>query len=260
MCRERGRGSSSSDPELAKRGSIEVTARLVEIPEGAIFERELYNYATVLKYEVLEVHRGKVKGQTIYVGHYNPFKPRSEAADRRVPDVGGNLKSFRAGQVHRMALEESMLDHFTGGILNKYSEEDTDPIYWAVWTESGQRLTGRARDKPCQHVPLAVTSAWLTMVFTTYLFVFYFLPLVLVFYYALDDLSRQAGASDGRTCLVLNTFLVLASYIFYGWWNPWFIFLMLGITVVNYVCGRIIGLPRISRRLRYLGRDVSPSS
>jgi hypothetical protein len=123
------------DSELARRGSIEVTARLVEIPEGAIFQRALYNYATVLKYEVLEVHRGKVKGQTIYVGHYNPFKPRSEAADRRVQDVGGNLKSFRAGEVHRMALEESMLDHFTGGILNKYSEEDTDPIYWAVWTD-----------------------------------------------------------------------------------------------------------------------------
>ena len=85
LCREeRGRGSPSPDPELAKRGSIEVTAKLVEIPEGAIFERELYNYATVLKYQVLEVHRGKVKGQTIYVGHYNPFKPRSEAADRRV--------------------------------------------------------------------------------------------------------------------------------------------------------------------------------
>jgi hypothetical protein len=133
-CAESRHGAASSDPELANRGSIEVTARLVEIPEGAIFDRKLYNYATVLKYEVLGVHRGRVKGQTIYVGHYNPAKPRSEVADRRVQDVGGNLKSFRAGQVHRMALEGSMLDHFTGGILNKYSEEDTDPIYWAVWT------------------------------------------------------------------------------------------------------------------------------
>ena len=132
--RREGAGGPSPDPELAKRGSIEVTAKLVEIPEGAIFERQLYNYATVLKYDVLEVHRGRVKGQTIYVGHYNPFKPRSEAGDRRVPDIGGDLKVFRAGQVHRMALEESMLDHFTGGILNKYSGEDTDPIYWAVWT------------------------------------------------------------------------------------------------------------------------------
>ncbi len=134
-CAERTEGDASPDPELARRGTIEVTARLVEIPEGAIFERELYNYATVLKYEVLKVHRGRVKGQNIYVGHYNPFKPRSEAADKRVYDVGGHLESFRAGDVHRMALEGSMLDHFTGGILNKYSEEDTDPIYWAVWTD-----------------------------------------------------------------------------------------------------------------------------
>jgi hypothetical protein len=129
-----GSGGAGADPELAKRGSIEVTARLVEIPEGAIFQRELYNYATVLKYEVIEVHRGSVRGQTIYVGHYNPAKLRSEAADRRVPDIGGNLRYFRADQVHRMALEGSMLDHFTGGILNLYSKEDTDPIYWAVWT------------------------------------------------------------------------------------------------------------------------------
>jgi hypothetical protein len=134
-CAQReGASSPSSDPELSKRGSIEVTAKLVEIPEKAIFKRERYNYATVLKYEVLEVHRGKVKGKTIYVGHYNPSDPRSEVSDRYVHDIGGNLKSFRAGQVHRMALEGSMLDHFSGGILNKYSEEDTDPIYWAVWT------------------------------------------------------------------------------------------------------------------------------
>jgi hypothetical protein len=121
--------------EPGKRGSIEVTARLVEIPEGSIFDRELYNYANVLKYQVLEVHRGRVKGDIIYVGHYNPAKPRSQAADSRVPDIGGNLKSFRAGQVHRMSLDASMINSFTGGILNKYSEEDTDPIYWAVWTD-----------------------------------------------------------------------------------------------------------------------------
>ena len=43
--------------------------------------------------------------------------------------------------------------------------------------------------------------------------------------------------------------------IFYGWWNPWFIFLMLGITVVNYVCGRIIGLPGAGSPTADLGRD-----
>jgi hypothetical protein len=113
---------------------VEVTAKLLEIPEGAIFKRDLYNYATVLKYQVVAVHRGKVDGKTIYVGHYNPFKPRSEAADQRVKDIGGNLKTFRAGQTHRMALKVPIEDHFMGGIVNKYFNEDPEPIYWAVWT------------------------------------------------------------------------------------------------------------------------------
>jgi len=131
---DQGSGNLGSDPELARRGTIQVTAKLVEIPEKAIFDRPLYNYATVLKYQVISVERGHVRGPTIYVGHYNPAKPRSKVADKLVPDIGGNLETFRAGQVHRMALEDSMLDHFSGGILNLYSEEDTDPIYWAVWT------------------------------------------------------------------------------------------------------------------------------
>ena len=133
--RKEGTGTPSSDPELSNRGSIEVTARLVEIPEKAIFDRPLYNYVTVLKYQVLEVHRGRVRGETIYVGHYNPAKPRSEAADRYVKDVGGNLKEFRPGQVHRMAMVESIFDDFRGGILNLYREEAADGIYMAVWTD-----------------------------------------------------------------------------------------------------------------------------
>lgn len=87
------------------------------------------------------------------------------------------------------------------------------------------------------------------MVFTTYLFVFYYLPLVLAVYYALDEWARRAGASAGPTCLGLNAFLVLASYVFYGWWDPRYVVLMLGVTAVNYVCGRIIGRPGINPRL-----------
>jgi hypothetical protein len=125
---------AAADPRISERGSIELTAKLVEIPDGAIFKRDLYDYATVLKYQVLTVHRGKVDGETIYVGHYNPFKPRSEAADARVKDIGGDLKSFRSGQVHRMALEVPIDDHFMGGIVNKYFDQSKEPIYWAVQT------------------------------------------------------------------------------------------------------------------------------
>jgi hypothetical protein len=125
---------AGADARVTTLGSIEVTARLVEVPAGAIFKRELYNYATVLKYQVLQVHRGKLGGDTLYVGHYNPFKPRAEAADKRVQGIGGNLKAFRAGQVHRLALAGPIDDHYMGGVVNKYFGRDTGPIYWAVWT------------------------------------------------------------------------------------------------------------------------------
>jgi hypothetical protein len=124
----------SNDLHLATNGSVEVTAKLVEIPEGAIFKRDLYDYATVLKYQVLQVHRGKVDGDTLYVGHYNPWKPRAEAADKRAPKVGGNVRQFEAGQTHRMALEVPIEDYFMGGIVNKYFGKTTNTIYWAVWT------------------------------------------------------------------------------------------------------------------------------
>ena len=73
-------------------------------------------------------------GDVIYVGHYNPWKPRSDAPDRRVPKVGGNLRQFQAGQTHRMALDVPIEDFFMGGIVNKYFCQVTDAIYWAVWT------------------------------------------------------------------------------------------------------------------------------
>jgi len=126
------------DPQLATKGSVEVTAKLVEIPDGAIFKRDLYDYATILKYQVLKVHRGQVKGDIIYVGHYNPWKPRRDAPDKRVKDIGGNLRQFQAGQVHHLALELPIEDFFMGGIVNKYFGKTSEPLYWAVWTDPVQ--------------------------------------------------------------------------------------------------------------------------
>ena len=125
----------AKDPHLTTNGTVEVTAKLVEIPEGAIFKRDLYDYATILKYQIIEVHRGQVATNTIFVGHYNPWKPRAEAADKRVQGVGGTLKQFRAGDTHRMALEVPIDDHFMGGIVNKYFGQETGLLYWAVWTD-----------------------------------------------------------------------------------------------------------------------------
>lgn len=125
---------NGEDPQVTTRGSIEVTAKLVEVPAGAIFKRDMYDYVTILKYQVLKVHRGQLKGDTIFVGHYNPWKPRAQATDKNVQGIGGSLEAFEAGQVQRMALEAPIDDHYMGGIINKYFGHTTEPIYWAVWT------------------------------------------------------------------------------------------------------------------------------
>ena len=62
-------------------------------------------------------------------------KSRAEVADSRAKNIGGNLREFRAGQLHHMALEVPIDDHFMGGIVNKYFDQAAEPIYWAVWTD-----------------------------------------------------------------------------------------------------------------------------
>jgi alginate O-acetyltransferase complex protein AlgI len=62
------------------------------------------------------------------------------------------------------------------------------------------------------------------MVFSSHLFLFYFLPLTLLLYYVVGQRGRH---------LVLT----LLSYAFYGWANPWFVLLMLGSTFIDYWCG-----------------------
>ncbi len=65
------------------------------------------------------------------------------------------------------------------------------------------------------------------MVFSSHLFLFYFLPLTLVLYY----LSPRP---------IRHLVLTVLSFAFYGWTNPLFVLLMLFSTVIDYCCGLII--------------------
>ena len=65
------------------------------------------------------------------------------------------------------------------------------------------------------------------MVFSSHIFVFYFLPLTLLLYYATPWRGR-------------HLILTLLSYLFYGWANPLFVVLLLFSTVVDYLCGLAI--------------------
>lgn len=62
------------------------------------------------------------------------------------------------------------------------------------------------------------------MVFSSYLFLFYFLPLALLLYYAVPRRAKHAA-------------LTALSYVFYGWANPLFVPLLLTSTLIDYVCG-----------------------
>jgi hypothetical protein len=139
-CGEKPR--DGSDPNVTTQGGMEVTARLVETPglaewDGQFPSNDLgYDYVYILKYQIDTTLRGAVEDKTILVGHYNPLKPRVQAADKRCPGIGGDLKRFRVGDVHRMALEVPIDDHYMGPIINKYfgKPEGKGPLYWAVWT------------------------------------------------------------------------------------------------------------------------------
>jgi hypothetical protein len=123
------------DPEWERRGELQVVARLLETPDTALRQRPLYNHAGIFPYEVLRVYRGPIqRGEVVLVGHYNPWKPRGQAADHWVRDVSGTLMAMRAGDVHRLALESRLEDHFMGGVIHPYAESNPAPVYWAVWT------------------------------------------------------------------------------------------------------------------------------
>jgi hypothetical protein len=128
-----GDNNHTSPPELSALGSLEVTARLEAIG-GEFPPNKLYDYAYVMKYRVLKVHRGTCTDEFIYVGHYNPLKPRAEAQDKFSGKLGGNVTTFQVGDVHRMALDGPLDELFMGGIIDKHIKEK-GPRYWAFWTE-----------------------------------------------------------------------------------------------------------------------------
>ncbi|HVR87424.1 MAG TPA: hypothetical protein VMU54_24070 [Planctomycetota bacterium] len=118
----------------APRGTIEVTAKLVEVP-GTFPANKLYDYVYVLKYKVLAIHRGKIEGSEILVGQYNPLKARSTAQDKFSGTIGGTAQHFSAGDVQRLSLEEPLDSSMPMvGLIDKYLKEK-GVRYWAVWTD-----------------------------------------------------------------------------------------------------------------------------
>ena len=91
------------------------------------------------------------------------------------------------------------------------------------------------------------------MVFSSHVFLFCFLPVTLIAYYALPRRARHPA-------------LALFSYLFYGWANPLFVVLLLTSTAVDYFCGLALAgsgpvwLARALGRRRAAARWARPMS
>ncbi len=70
------------------------------------------------------------------------------------------------------------------------------------------------------------------MVFSSHIFVYYFLPGALLLYYGLYRAPQRAR----------NLALALLGYLFYGWANPLFIFLMFATTFGDWLLSLVIAL------------------
>ena len=77
------------------------------------------------------------------------------------------------------------------------------------------------------------------MLFNSYTFLFVFLPLTAILFFTVARYSHRAAAAS----------MALASLIFYGWWNPLFVGLLLLSIAFNYVMGQAIDRWRNHSRL-----------
>lgn len=85
------------------------------------------------------------------------------------------------------------------------------------------------------------------MLFNSYLFLFLFLPLTLAAHYLISAVSLRMAA----------VWLCITSLVFYGWWNPQFVLLLIGSIAFNYIISQVIlstsGRPRLQMAVTTFG-------
>jgi hypothetical protein len=116
-------------PAQAGSPPVDVTAKLVEI-RGKLPPDDLYDYAFVMRYEV---QGGPLDKQSILVAHYKPRQPRSKVKGKVNGQVGGKLRSFNPGDVHKLKLSPDLKEIWKGPLLDEYSVTDRKSVrYWCL--------------------------------------------------------------------------------------------------------------------------------
>jgi hypothetical protein len=108
---------------------ITVTAKLVEIPTKLPSD-DLYDYAYVMRYEV---QGGPMDKANILVAHYKPKQPRAKIKDKMKEHVGGKLRSFNQGDVHKMKLTADLKKIWKGALTDEFAATDRKSVrYWCL--------------------------------------------------------------------------------------------------------------------------------
>ena len=114
--------------------AITVTAKLVEIP-SKLPPDDLYDYAYVMRYEVVG---GPMDKASILVAHYKPLQPRAKIKDKMKEYVGGKLRSFSAGDTHKLKLSPDLKKIWKGPLVDEYAATDRKSIrYWCLEADPG---------------------------------------------------------------------------------------------------------------------------
>ena len=119
-------------PGLARaeeEGMVQVTAKLVEIP-SKFPPDDLYDYAYVMRYEVVG---GPLDKSSILVAHYKPRQARAKIKDKMKDYVGGKLRSFTVGDIHKMKLSPDLKKIWKGPIVDEFAATDRKSVrYWCL--------------------------------------------------------------------------------------------------------------------------------
>jgi hypothetical protein len=113
----------------ADAAPLEVTAKLVEIP-SKMPPDDLYDYAYVMRYQV---QGGPLDKQFILVAHYKPLVPRAKIKDKMKERVGGKLRAFNQGDVHKLKLSADLKSIWKGALVDEYAATDRNSVrYWCL--------------------------------------------------------------------------------------------------------------------------------
>jgi hypothetical protein len=124
--------AGSPPPTPPASASLRLNAKLVEIP-GKLPDDELYDYAYVMRYEVVG---GPMDKQSILVAHYKPRQPRSALKDKMKSVVSGKVRSFRVGDVHKLELSPNLKSVWKGALVDEFAATDRKSTrYFALVTD-----------------------------------------------------------------------------------------------------------------------------